>query len=291
MKLIVNMILMLTVSTGLVDAKITTSKASPFSNHKEIIKLEKDNDSTLIAKRKTYYLEHPEKGNLTSDREGAHAKAKVPKGRKGEDNSGITLGLGIDLAAGFSKPNARRRIADAINAEGDLRDWIIRVPTTRGEKARSWLKIEGNQSPIFNQTQMRQLYEFGYNFFLERAKKRLLGSTGYPIADVIPEFRLTEEEFEDLVLDPTKNDQDYIYELLADLAWNSGQFARGRQNLIAQALRVEDDTLSRVGKQIRQLNALRNLIRIRKIPTSRSGRINRLAWIDSKVELLRLNEY
>lgn len=291
MKLIVTMILILTVSTGLVDAGNFTNDGQLFSNLKEISDLEEDNDSTLIAKRKTYYLEHPEKGNLTSDREGAHAKAKVPKGRNGEENSGITLGLGIDLAAGFNTPKARGRIADALNAEGDLRDWINRVPTTRGEKARSWLKIEGNQSPIFNQTQMNQLYEFGYKFFLNRAKKRLLGITGYPIADVIPEFRLTEEEFEDLALDPSESDQDYIYELLADLAWNSGQFARGRQNLIAQALRVEDDSMSRVGKQIMQLNALRNLIRIRKIPTSRSGRINRLAWIDSKVELLRLSEY
>lgn len=280
------MILILTISTGLIDVRNTTKEEELFSNQKDIATLEKNNDSTLIAKRKAYYLEHTEKGNLTSDREGAHSKAKVPKGRKGEDNSGITLGLGIDLAAGFSKPKARGRIADAINAEGDLRDWIVRVPTTRGEKARSWLKRDGNQSPTFNQTQMNQLYEFGYDFFLERARKRLLGITGYPIADVLPAFRLTEEDFEDLPLNPAESEQDYIYELLADLAWNSGQFARGRQNLIAQALRVEDDALSRVDKQIIRLNALRILIYQKKIPTSRSGRINRLAWIDSKVDIL-----
>ncbi|QCX37962.1 hypothetical protein FF125_05760 [Aureibaculum algae] len=291
MKLIINMILILIISTGLIDTRNSTSRTQLLSNKKKISDLVKENDSTLIAKRKAHYMKYPERGNLTKDREGVHPKAKVPKGRKGEDNSGITLALGIDLAAGFSKSHQRQKIADAINADEDLRDWIIRVPTTRGEKARSWLKKEGNHSPIFNKNQMNQLYEFGYNFFIERAKKRLLGTTGYPIADVIPEHRLTETEFADLALNIADGDQDYLYELLADIAWNSGQFARGRQNHIARALKVEGDTLSRVDKQIIRLNALRILIHNRKIPTSRSGRINRLAWIDSKVDILRQNRY
>ncbi len=286
MKLIISMLLIVAVSTGLIESRNVTNGADLLNNQKDITNLLKGNDSTLIYKRELYYLEHPEKGNLTSDREGAHVKAKVPKGRKGEDNSGITLGLGIDLAAGFSKPKDRQKIADAINADEDLRDWILRVPTTRGEKARSWLKREGNQSPVFNKTQMKQLYEFGYEFFLKRAKKRLLGITGYPIADVIPELRLTEAEFDDLALNIEDSNQDYLYELLADLAWNSGQFARGRQNRIARALKVKGDTLSRADKQIVRLKALRVLIYNKKIPTSRSGRINRLAWIDSKVDIL-----
>tara|TARA_R110002096_G_scaffold425395_1_gene634018 strand:- start:84 stop:965 length:882 start_codon:yes stop_codon:yes gene_type:complete len=267
------------------------NKASIIETDSYKIILNNVSDSIAIAKRAAYYTEHSEKGNLTKDREGVNVKANVPKGPKGQDNSGITLAFGIDLAAGFSKASDRQKIANTIDAKGYLREWIMRAPATRGSEARTWLKTEGNECPVFNEAQINNLYEFGYEFFLKRAKKRLMGTTGYKIADVLPEFRLTEDEFDDLALDPNAPDEDYIYELLADIAWNSAQFARGRQNKIAQALRVDQDTLSRAEKQIIRLNALRILIDKKIIPTSRTGRINRLGWIDSKVEILKLNNY
>ena len=52
MKLLLNMILIIIIGSGLIDAGNITNDGQLFSNLKEISDLEEDNDSTLIAKGK-----------------------------------------------------------------------------------------------------------------------------------------------------------------------------------------------------------------------------------------------
>ena len=252
-----------------------------------------ENDSLTIATRKQYFLTHTEFGTLTMAREGTHTRAKVPRGRNGQDRSGITLPVGIDLAKGFSAPRHRLAIVQELGAVGALKEWIMEAPATSGAVARAWL--DAHESPSFNSSEIRKLYLFGYKFFLQRARNRLIGNAP-PIAAVAETYRLTEEQFRELAINDGSAEGDYLYELLADLAWNSNQFARGRQNDIAKALNITIaerlaaspfvGDLTKFDKQILRLKALRVIIEDGTIPTSRYGRIDRLAWIDAKVETL-----
>jgi LAS superfamily LD-carboxypeptidase LdcB len=242
-----------------------------------------------IRKYQKYYTMHPESGTLTKDREGMHRKPEVPRGLG--DRSGVTLGVGIDLTTLVRKKSGKRgrlELASAIAANSNvLGKWIMDVPNNiRGVTARRWLKDHPMPGGGFTSVQLNQLYRFGRQIFDQRAKLRLLGKTGYRIADANPPMTLA--AYNDLALDPTSPRDDYLLEFLADLAWNSAHFARGKQNKIAQALTAENVKGDRYEKQIAQLGNLRNFIERGKFGGN-EGRWRRLGWIDAKITQLRVD--
>ena len=150
--------------------------------------------------------------------------------------------------------------------------------------ARRWLKENPMKGGSLDEGQLNQLFEFGRIIFTNRAKRRLLGtSTAHKASPP-----LTLAEYNDLPLTPSSPENDFIYELLFDLAWNSNHFARGRQNAIANALRVEN-TGDRYEMQIARLRNLRNFIDTGALSKrgGNEGRWRRLGWIDAKIAILK----
>ncbi len=256
-------------------AKPNNSGASPKTSiHPKIIKYQK------------HYM-YAKPGALTKEREGMHHRPEVPKGLG--NKSGVTLGVGIDLTALIRKKGGERGRIELVNAiaKNNIAQakWIMGVPNNiRGAIASQWLKNHPMPGDGFTTIQLNQLYRFGRRIFDHRAKLRLLGKTGYPIADADPP--LTLNAYNNLALDPAHPDDDYLLELLADLAWNSAHFAKGRQNKIVRALSAVNVKGDRYERQIAQLGNLRDFIAKGKFGGT-EGRFRRLGWINAKITQLK----
>jgi hypothetical protein len=223
---------------------------------------------------RAYFTANPETGTLTIRREGSIDHAYVPGHGEGRGaNSGVTIGVGVEV-----RHQNREQLADALNANQELREYLRSVPNLSGTAAQEW--VEHHPSPTLTPTQERATYEVAEREYSEMARDRLTGDSAHHRAS--ESVRLTPEEYDSL--------HPRVSELITDIAINTAAIARGHQNDIAEGLQAGLN-LQDVNEQTRayeQLRQLRTFVQgLSDNLQGPAGEMKRLGWIDARMQELQ----